>query len=48
MNRVQQALANEVVRVGLAEGQFHKGQVIIDGIRIEFTSMGRPDNVINV
>jgi hypothetical protein len=32
----------------LGAGQFYKGQIIIDGITIEYTSYGITDGIVNV
>ncbi|MDE7062340.1 MAG: hypothetical protein K2O73_03740, partial [Lachnospiraceae bacterium] len=48
VDTVNQALANEVSTLNLGKGQFHKGQIIVDGITIEYTSYGVSDGVINV
>jgi len=41
-------LANEVSKVHPGTGQFYKGQVIIDGITIEYTSYGVSEGVISI
>ena len=38
VNKVNQVLANEVSTLNIEIGQFHKGQIIVDGITIEYTS----------
>ena len=45
--RVQQALANEVVRVHPGKGQ-HSGTILFDGITIEYSSFGFGDGVFNI
>ncbi len=41
-------LADEVSTINLSVGQFHKGQIVVDGITIEYTSYGVPKGVVNV
>lgn len=48
VDAVNQALANEVSTLNLGTGQFHKGQIIVDGITIEYTSYGVSEGIINV
>ena len=48
MDSVNKALANEVSTINLSTGQFHKGQIVVDGIIIEYTSYGVSEGVINV
>ena len=48
VDTVNQALANEVSVLNLGTGQFHKGQIIVDGITIEYTSYGVSEGIINV
>ena len=48
VDAVNQALANEVSTLDLGTGQFHKGQIIVDGITIEYTSYGVSEGIINV
>lgn len=45
---VNQVLANEVSALNLNTGQFHKGQIVVDGITIEYTSFCVSDGIINV
>ena len=45
---VNQALENEVSTLNLGIGQFHKGQIIVDGITIEYASYGVSEGIINV
>lgn len=47
-NQVNQHIANEVSNLNLKQGQFYKGQILIDGIMIEYTSYGVSDTVTNV
>ena len=48
VNKVNQALADEVSKLNLGLHQFHKGQIIVDGIKIEYTSYVFSNNAINV
>ena len=48
VDTVNQALANEVSALNLGTGKFHKGQIIVDGITIEYTSYGVSEGIINV
>ncbi len=48
VNKVNQSLAKEVVKLNLSKGDFYKGQILIDGITIEFTSYGVSDVITNV
>ena len=48
VNAVNQALANKVSTLNLTTGQFHKGQIVVDGVTIEYTSYGVSDGIINV
>ena len=48
VNAVNQALANEVSTLNLRIGQFYKGQIVVDGVTIEYTSYGVSDGKINV
>ena len=48
VDTVNQALANEVSALNLGTGQFHKGQIIVDGITIEYTSYRVSEEIINV
>ena len=48
VDAVNQALANEVSTLNLGAGQFHKGQIIVDGITIEYTSYGVTEGIISV
>ena len=48
VNAVNQALANEVSTLNLNAGQFHKGQIVVDGITIEYTSYCVSNGIINI
>ena len=48
VNVVNQALANEISTVNLGIGQFYKGQIVVDGITIKYTSYGVSEGVINI
>ena len=48
IDTVNQALAKEVSRIHPGTGQFYKGQIVVDGITIEYTSYGVRDGVINI
>ena len=48
VNAVNQALANEVSTLNLSTGQFYKGQIVVNGITIEYTSYGVSDEIINI
>ena len=48
VDTINQALANEVSALNLGTGQFHKGQIIVDGITIEYTSYRVSEEIINV
>lgn len=48
VNKVNQTLADEVSKLNLSKGEFYKGQIVVDGITIEFTSYGLGDDAINV
>ena len=48
VNAVNETLANEVSKVHPGTGQFYKGQIVINGITIEYTSYGVSDGVINI
>ena len=48
VDTVNQALANEVSALNLGTGQFHKGQIIVDRITIEYTSYRVSEEIINV
>ena len=48
VDTVNQALANDVSALNLGTGQFHKGQIIVDGITIEYTSYRVSEEIINV
>ena len=48
VDAVNQALATEVSTLNLRTGQFHKEQIIVDGITIEYTSYGVAEGIINV
>ena len=45
---LQAGKADEVSRLDLSQGEFYKGQVVLDGITIEFTSFGLGGNAINI
>lgn len=48
VDEVNNALANEVVKVHPGTGKFHKGQIDINGKTIEYTSFGVNDGTINI
>lgn len=48
MNTVNQTIADEASKLNLSKGEFYKGQIVVDGITIEFTSYGLGDGAINV
>jgi hypothetical protein len=48
VNMVNKTLASRVSKIHPGTGQFYKGQAIIKGINIEYTSYGVSNGVINV
>ena len=48
INVVNEAIANKVSTIKLGVGEFFKGQIVADGITIEFTSYGVSEGIINV
>lgn len=45
---INRAIANDVAAKGIEAGEFYKGQISFDGVKIEYTSYGVKDNWINV
>jgi len=41
-------LTDEVSTINLSVGQFHKGQIVVDGITIECTAYGVSEGVVNI
>ena len=47
-NAVNQALAREVTKVQLKEGQFYKGRIVVNGNTIEYTCYGLRNGRIHI
>ena len=45
---VNQAIASEVSNMNYSVGKFYKGQVMVNGVTIEYTSYGVSEGVVNV
>ena len=48
VGRVNQAIANDVVRHPPALSKMYKGSVVVDGVKIIYTSYGKASGIINI
>ena len=48
METVNKRIAEDVQTQNIGVGEFHKFQIVVDGVTIEYTSFGIKENVVNV